>query len=68
MNTKTQKNVGALDSEGVSPVSDFTFTQSVSPIGFSRVDFTEPQKPGNNWDTVFSGVCVDLMNQSAIAN
>ena len=68
MNTKNTKNVGALDSEGVSPASDFTFTQSVSPIGFSRVDFTEPQMPGNNWDTVFSGVCVDLMNQGAIAN
>ena len=68
MNTINTKNVGALDFEGVSPASDFTFTPSESPIGFSRVDFTEPQKPGNNWDTVFSGVCVDLMNQGAIAN
>ena len=34
---------GALDSEGVSPASDFTFTPSESPIGFSRVDYTEPK-------------------------
>ena len=59
--------MGAPASEGVSP--DFTFTQSeVSPIGFTRTTFTEPQKPGSNWDTVYSGVCVDLMNQVAVTN
>ncbi|MBE6417833.1 MAG: hypothetical protein E7033_05140, partial [Akkermansiaceae bacterium] len=58
---------GALVAEGVSP--DFTFTQSeVSPIGFTRTTFTEPQMPGSDWDTVYSGVCVDLMNQAAVTN
>ena len=68
MNTTSDtNNVGAPASEGVSP--DFTFTQSeVSPIGFTRTTFTEPQKPGSDWDTVYSGVCVDLMNQGAVTN
>ncbi len=58
---------GAPTSEGVSP--DFTFTQSeVSPIGFTCTTFTEPQKPGSDWDTVYSGVCVDLMNQGAVTD
>ena len=58
---------GAPASEGVSP--DFTFTQSeVSPIGFTRTTFTAPQLPGSDWDTVYSGVCVDLMNQAAVTN
>ncbi|MBQ4635947.1 MAG: hypothetical protein IJB64_05890, partial [Akkermansia sp.] len=68
MNTTSDtNNAGAPVSEGVSP--DFTFTQSeVSPIGFTRTTFTEPQKPGSDWDTVYSGVCVDLMNQGAVTN
>ena len=68
MNTTSDtNNVVALASESVSP--DFTFTQSeVSPIGFTRTTFTEPQKPGSDWDTVYSGVCVDLMNQAAVTN
>ncbi|MBQ3525958.1 MAG: RHS repeat protein, partial [Akkermansia sp.] len=66
MNTNTTNTAGALASEGVSP--DFSFTASVSPIGFSRTSFTEPQKPGSDWDTVYSGVCVDLMNQAAVTN
>ncbi|MBQ3526349.1 MAG: hypothetical protein IJA63_08740, partial [Akkermansia sp.] len=67
MNTTTTNTAGALASEGVSP--DFSFTQSaVSPIGFSRTTFTEPQKPGSDWDTVYSGVCVDLMNQGEVTN
>ncbi|MBQ4635687.1 MAG: hypothetical protein IJB64_04550, partial [Akkermansia sp.] len=68
MNTTSDtNNAGAPASEGVSP--DFTFTQSeVSPIGFTRTTFTEPQKPGSDWDTVYSGVCVDLMNQAAVTN
>ena len=65
--TSNTNNAGAPASEGVSP--DFTFTQSeVSPIGFTRTTFTEPQKPGSDWDTVYSGVCVDLMNQGAVTN
>ncbi len=65
--TSNTNNVVALASESVSP--DFTFTQSeVSPIGFTRTTFTEPQKPGSDWDTVYSGVCVDLMNQGAVTN
>ena len=65
--TSNTNNAGAPVSEGVSP--DFTFTQSeVSPIGFTRTTFTEPQKPGSDWDTVYSGVCVDLMNQAAVTN
>lgn len=65
--TSNTNNVVAPTSEGVSP--DFTFTQSeVSPIGFNRTTFTEPQKPGSDWDTVYSGVCVDLMNQAAVTN
>ena len=59
---------GALDSEGVSPTSDFTFTPSASPIGFTRTTFTAPPLPGSDWDTVFSGVCVDLMNQSPVTD
>ncbi len=68
MNTTSDtNNAGALASESVSP--DFTFTPSeVSPIGFTRTTFTEPQKPGSDWDTVYSGVCVDLMNQGAVTN
>ncbi len=67
MNTNTTNTAGALASEGVSP--DFSFTPSeVSPIGFTRTSFTEPQKPGSDWDTVYSGVCVDLMNQAAVTN
>ncbi|MBR5875720.1 MAG: RHS repeat protein, partial [Akkermansia sp.] len=62
------KSAGALDSEGVPPSTDFTFTQSASPIGFSRISFTEPPLPGSDWDTVFSGVCVDLMNQAAVTH
>ena len=65
--TSNTNNAGAPVSEGVSP--DFTFTQSeVSPIGFIRTTFTEPQKPGSDWDTVYSGVCVDLMNQGEVTN
>ncbi len=67
MTTNNKQSVGAPASEGVSP--DFTFTQSeVSPIGFNRTTFTEPQKPGGDWDTVYSGVCVDLMNQGEVTN
>ena len=62
------KSAGALDSEGVPSTPDFTFTQSASPIGFSRTSFTEPPLPGSDWDTVFSGVCVDLMNQAAVTH
>ena len=65
--TYNTNNVGAPVSEGVSP--DFTFTRSVvSPIGFTRTTFTEPLKPGSDWDTVYSGVCVDLMNQGEVTN
>ncbi len=48
MNTTSDtNNAGAPASEGVSP--DFTFTQSeVSPIGFTRTTFTEPQMPGSD--------------------
>ena len=59
---------GALDSEGVSPTPDFTFTPSASPIGFTRTTFTAPPLPGSDWDTVFSGVCVDLMNQAPVTD
>ncbi len=67
MNTTSNTTAGAPVSEGVSP--DFTFTQSeISPIDFTRIDYTAPQKPGTDWDTVYSGVCVDLMNQAAVTN
>ena len=67
MNTNTDNTTaGALASEGVSP--DFSFTASVSPIGFTRTTFAAPQLPGSDWDTVYSGVCVDLMNQAAVTN
>ena len=66
MNTTSNTTAGAPVSEGVSP--DFSFTASVSPIGFTRTTFTEPQKPGSDWDTVYSGVCVDLMNQGGVEN
>ncbi len=67
MNNNTDNTTaGALVSEGVSP--DFSFTARVSPIDFTRTTYTEPQKPGSDWDTVYSGVCVDLMNQAAVTN
>ena len=64
--TSNTNNAGAPVSEGVSP--DFSFTASVSPIGFTRTTFAAPQLPGSDWDTVYSGVCVDLMNQAAVTN
>ena len=66
MNTILQNTAGAPASEGESP--DFTFTLSESPIGFPRTTFAEPQKPGSDWDTVYAGVCVDLMNQAPVAD
>ena len=67
MNNNTDNTTaGAPVSEGVSP--DFSFTASVSPIGFTRTTFATPQLPGSDWDTVYSGVCVDLMNQAAVTN
>ena len=68
LNQNNNTTNGALDSEGVSPTSDFTFTQSASPIGFTRTTFTAPPLPGSDWDTVFSGVCVDLMNQAPVTD
>ena len=67
MNNNTDNTTaGAPVSEGVSP--DFSFTASVSPIGFTRTTFAAPQLSGSDWDTVYSGVCVDLMNQAAVTN
>ena len=57
---------GAPASEGVYYISTFNFTASESPIGFNRTTYTEPNKPGNEWDTVYSGVCVDQANQGGI--
>ncbi|MBQ8480901.1 MAG: hypothetical protein IJ503_11030, partial [Akkermansia sp.] len=57
--TSNTNNAGAPTSEGVYYISTFNFTASESPIGFNRTTYTEPNKPGNEWDTVYSGVCVD---------
>ncbi|MBR5895251.1 MAG: hypothetical protein IKZ13_06900 [Akkermansia sp.] len=66
MNTTSNTTAGAPASEGVYYISTFNFTASESPIGFNRTTYTEPNKPGNEWDTVYSGVCVDQANQGGI--
>ena len=67
MNNHTTTTAGALASEGVSP--DFDFTESkTSPVEFNRVPYTAPDKPGNDWDLVYSGVCMDGMGQNAVTN
>ncbi|MBQ8899938.1 MAG: hypothetical protein IJY72_03195, partial [Akkermansia sp.] len=69
MNTTSDtNNAGAPTSEGVYYISTFNFTASESPIGFNRTTYTEPNKPGNEWDTVYSGVCVDQANQGTAEN
>ena len=66
MNTTSNTTAGAPTSEGVYYISTFNFTASESPIGFNRTTYTEPNKPGNEWDMVYSGVCVDQPNQGGI--
>ena len=67
-NKNMTKNTGAPTPEGVYYISTFNFTASESPIGFNRTTYTEPNKPGNEWDTVYSGVCVDQANQGTAEN
>ena len=55
-------------SEGVSYISTFSFAASESPIGFNRAAYTAPAAPGNEWDTVYSGTCVDLADQGGVEN
>ena len=66
MNTTSNTTAGAPTSEGVYYISTFNFTASESPIGFNRTTYTEPNKPGNEWDMIYSGVCVDQPNQGGI--
>ena len=66
MNTTSNTTAGTPTSEGVYYISTFNFTASESPIGFNRTTYTEPNKPGNEWDMVYSGVCVDQANQGGI--
>ncbi|MBR3925901.1 MAG: RHS repeat protein [Akkermansia sp.] len=63
MNTTSNTTAGAPVSEGVYYISTFNFTASESPIGFNRPTYTAPNLPGNDWDTVYAGVCVDQANQ-----
>ena len=67
-NKNMTKNTGAPTPEGVYYISTFNFTASESPIGFNRTTYTEPNKPGNEWDTVYSGICVDQANQGTAEN
>lgn len=64
MINKHTKNTGAPTSEGVYYISTFNFTS----VDTNRPTYTAPNLPGNDWDTVCAGVCVDEANQGDAEN
>ena len=66
---KKQTQTVAPASEGTPANTAFTHEVKVSVIdGFERTAYVAPALPPADWDTLYSGVCMDRNNQPGIAH